>query len=148
MSAQENKAIMRRFIEEAWNQNNVAELDEYVAADAAHHTGTVVAGSGPESVRALIKTWRVGLSDFEYKIEDLIAAEDTVVARVTFTGTHTGIFSMGSRTLPPTGKPVHGAEVIIFRIMDGKIVESWAIWDRLSVLGQLDAIPKPTQARH
>jgi predicted ester cyclase len=48
---------------------------------------------------------------------------------------------VASRTLPPSNKRVDEAEIIITRVADGKIVESWSTWDRLSVLGQLGAIP-------
>jgi len=45
--------------------------------------------------------------------------------------------------LPPSHKPMRVAETVIFRIADGKIVESWATWDRLSLLQQLGAAPAP-----
>jgi predicted ester cyclase len=48
---------------------------------------------------------------------------------------------VASRTLPLSNKRVDEAEIIITRVADGKIVESWSTWDRLSVLGQLGAIP-------
>jgi predicted ester cyclase len=52
---------------------------------------------------------------------------------------------LGSHTLPPSGKPLREAEILIFRIADGKIVESWATWDHLSLLQQLGAAPAPEQ---
>jgi predicted ester cyclase len=145
MSTEENKAVVHRYFEEAWNQNKVAELDEYIAAKFIHHSGTVVQSFGPEPNREVIKIWRTGLPDFQYQLENLIAEGDLVVALVTFTGTHTGTFRLGSYTLPPSGKPLREAEILIFRIADGKIVESWATWDRLSLLKQLGVVPAPEQ---
>ena len=52
MSTHENKAIVRRLLEEAWNQNRLADIDAYVAADRVHHSGTGVGPQGPEALRA------------------------------------------------------------------------------------------------
>jgi len=77
----------------------------------------------------------------------MIAEDDMVAVCVTFTGTHRGLLRWGPRRLPPTGKPVREAELFVFRVVDGKIVESWATWDRLSLLEQLDALSAPTPAQ-
>jgi predicted ester cyclase len=87
------------------------------------------------------------LPDYQAHLEALIAEGDMVVARITFTGTHTGLFQLGPRVLTPTGKALREAELLMFRIADGKIVELWATWDRLSVLEQLGALPEPTPAQ-
>jgi predicted ester cyclase len=145
MSTDENKAVVRRYFEEAWNQNKVAELDEYMAAQYFHHSGTVTWPHGPEANREVMQTWRTGFPDFQYQLEELIAEGDFVVARVLFTGTHTGTFRLGSHILPPSGKPMREAEILIFRIAASKIVESWATWDHLSLLLQLGAESAPEQ---
>ena len=64
--------------------------------------------------------------------------------RDSFTGTQTGTFEVASRTLPPSNEKLDEAEILIMRIANGKIVESWATWDRLSVLEQLGGITKPS----
>ena len=88
----------------------------------------------------MIKNWRGGLPDYHCLIEDLIAENDLVVTRLKFSGTHTGTFQVASRTLPPSNMRLDEAEIVIMRLQDGKIVESWATWDRLSVLEKLGAI--------
>jgi len=75
------------------------------------------------------------------QIEAMIAEGDLVAVRATFTGTHSGAFNFESRKLSPTGKSLRAAEMFFFRIAGGKVVESWATWDRLTVLTQLDAAP-------
>ena len=145
MSTEENKAIVRRYFEEAWNQNKGTEVDEYIATKWIHHSGTVTWSHGPEPDGEVRKTWRSGFPDFHYQLEELIAERDLVAVRVTFTGTHTGMFRLGSRTLPPSGQPIREAEMFFFRIADGKIVESWATWDRLNFFQQLGAVSAPEQ---
>ena len=104
MSEADGKAIVRRFFDEAWNQNRVAELDEYISADNIHRGPSDDGPRGPEQIRQVIKRWRTAFPDFRYQIEALIAEDDLVTARVTMIGTHTGTLSFASRTLPPTGK--------------------------------------------
>ena len=156
MSEADGKAIVRRFFDEAWNQNRVAELNEYISADNIHHGPSEDGPRGPEQIRQVIKRWRTAFPDFRYQIEALIAEDDLVTARVTMIGTHTGILSFASRTLPPTGKLSRTAEIFIFRIAGDKVIEFWATWDRLSALEQLGAAPAgrvnfaifPTRFRH
>jgi predicted ester cyclase len=50
------------------------------------------------------------------------------------------MFEIMGRTLPPSNAKIDEAEILIFRIANGKIVESWATWDRHSVLQQLGAL--------
>jgi predicted ester cyclase len=145
MTTKANKAIVRRFFEDAWNRNQVSDLEEYIAADRIHHFGARVAKEGPDALRAAIRNWRGAMPDYRCFIEDMIAEGDRVVTLLRFTGTQTGTFEVALRTLPPSNAKLDEAEILIMRIADGKIVESWATWDRLSVLEQLGAIAKPTQ---
>src|SRR5690348_17210522 len=113
MTIAENKAVVRRHLENAWNRKKIAELDEYVSRDHVHYSGKRVETLGPEQIRELIGNWLGGLPDFQWHIEDLIGEGDRVVARVRFTGTHTGTFKAASRTLPPSNRRVDEAEIII-----------------------------------
>jgi hypothetical protein len=57
MSGDEAKAIVRRFFDEAWNQNRVAELDEYISADSIHRGVSADAPRRPEH-ECSGATWR------------------------------------------------------------------------------------------
>jgi predicted ester cyclase len=138
-----NKAIVIRHLEETWNQNNVAILDECVSSEAVLYSGSTSVPFGPDQVRARIELWHDAAADFRWHIGDLISEGDKVVARLTFRGTHTGTLRVASRTLPATGKRFSVGEMIVFRLAGGKILEFWTAWDRLSLLEQLDALPSP-----
>ena len=140
MSIEENKAIARRFFEDAWNKNKTDDLEEYISVDRIHHFGARVAREAPDNFRAMIKNWRGAMPDYKCYIEDLIAEGDRVVILLRFTGTQTGTFEIMGRSLPPSNAKIDEAEILIFRIANGKIVESWATWDRHSVLQQLGAL--------
>jgi hypothetical protein len=60
MSAAANKEIVRRFFEEAWNQNKVAELGEYISVNSVTHPGTLTWPFGPEAAAQFMKIWRTG----------------------------------------------------------------------------------------
>jgi predicted ester cyclase len=143
MSIETNKTIVRRYFEEGWNQNQVADLEEYIAPTWIHHSGTGIWSHGPGPEREVMRSWRAAIPDFHYQIEALIAEDDLVVARTIFVGTLMGRLAFETLTLPPSDKPMRVAETVIFRIADGKIVESWATWDRLSLLQQLGMWPTP-----
>lgn len=72
----------------------------------------------------------------------MIVEGDKVVSRVTYRGTHTGDM-MG---IPPTGKPVTVSAMIIDQFADRKIVESWRLFDQMSMMQQLGLMPAPGQA--
>ena len=112
-----------------------------ISTGRIHHYGARVGKEGPDEFRAIIKNWRGAMPDYRAYVEDMIAEGDRVMTLLRFTGTQTGTFQdIAGRTLPPSNAKLDEAEILIFRIADGKIVESWATWDRLSVLRQLGAI--------
>jgi predicted ester cyclase len=141
MSIDENKAIVRRFFEHAWNQNKTSDLEEYISAERIHHFGAKPLKHSTDGLREMIKNWRGAMPDYHAHIENTIAEGDLVVVLLRFTGTQTGRFEIASRVLEPTNRKIDESEILIFRIAQGKIVESWATWDRLSVLEQLGAAP-------
>ncbi len=138
MSLEENKEIVRRY-QGAYNNNRLDVLDEIVAADVL--TPKIMPGMPPglEGAKLVHQTSLTGMPDFHTAIEDLIAEDDKVVARISMTGTHTGNFW----GIPATGKKVEFTGVYIVRIADGKIVEHWGEEDGLSLMQQLGALPHP-----
>ena len=143
MSTEENKAIARRWSEELWSKGALAVADEIIAPTYVRHDpGDPFAVEGPDGVKLLVMGLRAQMPDLHITIEDLVAEGDKVVTRYVATGTDTGEF-MGKA---PTGKQVRVTAIQIFRIIDGKIVESWANRDDLGVLRQLGVIPAPGPA--
>ncbi len=114
MTLEENKAIVRRFVE-AYNNRNLEAFDNLLAPDYFDHSSQV----NKEGLIQLMNMAFKGFPDFKETIEDIIAEGDKVWARITFTGTHKGEF-MG---IAPTGKRVTTEMVDIFRIANGKLIE-------------------------
>jgi predicted ester cyclase len=128
MSAQENKAVVRREQEELWN--HAGELD---AAEELFAAGQA------EAAKQEAADFRRGFPDVISTIEDLIAEEDKVVARWRSRATHRGDY-MG---IGPSGKEVQFTGISFYRIEEGKIAESWTVEDQLGLMRQIGAMPEP-----
>jgi predicted ester cyclase len=128
MSAEENKAVVRREQEELWNHTGGLDAtQEIFAPDYA------------EAAKQEAADFRQGFPDVVSTIEDLIAEGDKVVARWTSHATHQGEY-MG---IPPTGNRVDFTGISVYRIEGGKIAQSWTAEDELGLLRQIGAVPEP-----
>jgi len=118
MSVQENKEFIRHYVDVVWNAHDLEKARQYLG--------------GNETVDH-VKQFLTAFPDVQVFIDDLIAEEDKVVARIHATATNTGPFGGN----PPTGKKVVIHSIRIFRIAEKKIVETWAMQDRLGLMEQL-----------
>lgn len=141
MSTESNKAVVRRF-RDGLNAGNFDESDAVLADNLVVHMGSDPNPLNKESFVQLGRVSWSAFSGFTTTIEDIVAEGDKVVSRVTFRGTHTGDM-MG---IPPTGKSITISEIIIDRLADGKIVESWRLFDQMAMMQQLGLIPAPGQS--
>lgn len=130
-SPEENKTILRRFIEEIWNRGNLEVADELFHPAAI--TPDAPLPPGPAGIKTIASMFLQAFPDLVMTIEDVIAEDDKVVGRFTETATHKGDF-MG---IAPTGKQVKFTELAILRIANGQIIESWFQFDSLGLLNQL-----------
>ncbi len=145
MSTAANKAIIRRFYEEVFNQRNIEAIDELVHPKFFNHDPTPAASRDPESMKQFIKILTTAFPDHHHAIEDLIAEENKVVMRCTLTATHQGQFP-GFLEMPPTGKSICQRQIHILRIQDSQVAEHWVVRDDLAMMQQLGLIPMPAAA--
>jgi hypothetical protein len=139
VSIESNKAIVRRYFEEVFGQGKLAVLDEIVAAEHKNSGPGSVPGlpPGPEGTKLFVSIYRDAFPDVHFTIDEQIAEGDRVVTRWTARGTHKGELA----GIPPTGKSVTVNGVTVDRIVNGKYVESWGIFDQLGLMQQLGVIP-------
>lgn len=137
MSAEENKVLLRRYIEEVLNQGNIEAVDKFFAADCVDHTAPPGTAPGATGIRQLLTETLAAFSNIHATIEDIIAEENKVVTRFTARGTHTGEF-LG---IAPTGKEVSLMQISIDRVSGGKIVEHWGLADQIALMQQLGFAP-------
>lgn len=134
MSTEANKAIVIRFLNEAWNKGNPAIADELISPDyVLHGSGQT---PGPEGVKRLIAMFRDAFPDARSTFDDVFAEGDRVAVRWATHATHQGEF-FGIR---PTGREMVYSGIDIFRLQGGKIIERWSSSDTLGLLRQLGAM--------
>ena len=136
MTAEENKAIVRRLIDELWNAGNPELAEQFYAADHVRH-GPLAEPPirGSEALKQFAYMYLAAVPDFHTEIEDQFAREDSIVSRATARGTHRGEM-MG---IAPTGKPITFSMFLQHRIAGGKIVEEWLMYDLHAILQQIGA---------
>ena len=138
MSAESNKALSRRVLDEAFNAGNIDVIDELVSTDFVNHDAALPEPLvGPDAAKATISGYRSAFPDLRITIEEQIADEQGVATRWSAKGTHEGDL-MG---VAPTGKQATVTGITIDRIVDGRIAESWTNWDTLGMLQQLGVVP-------
>jgi len=132
-TAEENKAIFRRYAEEVGNQHNFEIVDEIFERYIAHQPDGSTLVRGPEDVKRFQEEYHSAFPNFHISIEDQIAEGDKVVSRYTIRGIHQRAF----RDMAPTGKQIEIKGVSIFRFSpEGKVIETWDSYDQLSLMRQ------------
>jgi steroid delta-isomerase-like uncharacterized protein len=146
MSEEENKALVRREIEELFNHTGSLDVvEEVYAPDFIGHDPTMPeAINGIEGARQFAAGMRSAFPDLTCTIEDQIAEGDKVVSRWSASGTHhVETEEMG----PATGNRMEITGISIEQISEGKVVESWDNYDAMGMMQQLGFIPSPEEAQ-
>ena len=132
-----NKALVRRFFEDGLGRGDFELIDALVARDAVMHNPLILdAPTGRGSVRASIEMLRQAFPDLTVEVLDLVAEDDRVAAFLRLNGTNTGNYRRGGAT----HRRASMRAFFIWRIADGRLVESWGVADRFDFLQQLGII--------
>ena len=145
MAAQDNKALTRRYVDEAFNKGNMAVIDEVIATNYTVHPMPPDRRPGIEGERDFVRMVRAEWPDLQITVDDQVAEGDKVVTRWTVRATHTQSVTSPYGSLPATNKQVTLTGINIDRIEGGKVVESWSNADDLGLMQQLGAVPAPAQ---
>ena len=144
MLTETNKTVSRRFFDEAFSKGQLNVLDEIIAKDHVNSGPGSLPGlpTGPEGTKQLVTVYRNAFPDVHFTIDEQIAEGEKVTTRWTAHGTHQGELA----GLPATGKSSTVTGIAIDRIVNGKIAESWGIFDQFGMMQQLGVIPVPELA--
>jgi predicted ester cyclase len=144
----DNKALVRRYFDEFFNDRALDGAADVCATDYTEHAlapfGDAEPGAvdGPEHLLRTVAWLTDQYPDLRMDIEALVAEDDLVVARVLSVGTYTG----GTHVVRPTGKRFSSRQTHWFRVADGKLAEHWATRDDLRTMLQLGVIQPPGRA--
>ena len=142
MSSEQNKAIVRRLIEEAW-KGDLSVVDELIDRDyVGYDPSNPEPLRGPDGFKENVSTFRAAYSDARIIVDEQIAEGDKVVTRWTGRGTHDGDL-MG---VAPTGKQVTVSGLTLSRLANGKVVEEYTNWDTFGMAQQLGVVPELAHA--
>ncbi len=115
------KDVARRWLDELWNHGNFGAARDLVAPTYVRHDPDQPV-RGIESYTSMIQAYRGAFKSLRFTCDDLVADSDKVLvrwtARASFAGKHEQEFE--------------GADLL--RIVDGKIAESWPLFDGLRLL--------------
>jgi steroid delta-isomerase-like uncharacterized protein len=136
-NSSENKAVIRRFVEEVQNNRNWDVYDELNDPDFVNLSAPPGVPADRDGGKVFLSGFMNAFPDSRVTIDEMIAEGDLVATKKTFTGTHTA--DMGE--IPATGKPVTLQYVDFMRVRDGRITEHWLCMDQLSFMQQLGVIP-------
>ena len=122
MSTEQNKAVVRRFIEEVLNKQNAALVDELFAPDYVNH----MMPGGREGFIQFLPMLRSAYPDLkmELNIERMMAEGDYVMLRATIRVTN-------------AGKEATGSGLGEYRLANGKIVEDWPLSGSADLMPQV-----------
>ena len=132
MAEAHNAVLVRRAVEEIWNQGTLDVADVLFAADYINHAGLITnLVRGPEAIKFSVAFYRTAFPDLHITIDALTANRDAVLLRWT-----------ARSSAPPAGNATSAAQgaltgIIVSRCAGGRIVESWAYWDQPGVIERL-----------
>jgi steroid delta-isomerase-like uncharacterized protein len=144
MGRDENIALVRRHIEEVWNQGKVEACDELYSDDfelrSLWPNPLLPGGKGDrEGAKTALQRWLNAFPDMHFTIDHLIADDEKAVTIHTCSGHQSGDF-LGR---PPTNLPIEVHGILTHQLAGGKITHLWTMFDLLGALQQLGFAPKP-----
>ncbi len=135
MSPDELRALVRRHIEEGFNRDDWTVCESTLADDyTAYYGADGKANVGRDAYVKVCKFLRQSFPDVHITIEDLIVEGDKIVMRYTERGTLTGRSFLG---IEPAGQRYAKPGTTVYRVVGGRLAESWGVEDTLGWFRQL-----------
>lgn len=135
---QDNKALIRRWFDEVWNQGKHEVMYELLSPEVVTRglEGADAESCGHEPFAQFYWKFRKAFPDLHVEIDEMLAEGDLIAARLTARGTHLG----DTLGVKPTERPIHVNCMVFARIEGGKIAEAWNQIDMLHLLQQIGAL--------
>jgi len=133
LTSSQLRDLLARLVEEVWNEGRLDVADE-IFHPRATNPGAPEEPAGAAGVQAAVSAFRAGFSDYRVSIEGTVVESPYVVGRLVRTGTHDGPFG----GLAATGRAINYGEILILRVGNGQIVESWSDADMMALMEQLE----------
>lgn len=135
MTPEENKKLILEHYESFVHQQDAAAVRRQLAPDFKDHEMPPGIPPGPEGAIQYRSVLHTAFPDLRIKIEDIVAEDDRVAVRASWTGTHRGATPLIPG--PASNRRFAFNGMVFWRIRDDKIVERWATIDRFGLIQQL-----------
>ena len=122
MAREEVRVVIKRFIEELWNQGNLEAADELLSAELVYHEPMQTI-QGVADYRQFVESVRSAFPNAQFTYEDLVVEGDRAALRWALEAAHEG--QMPAVPIPPTGFKLEMSGQTAFRLEEGKIAEIW-----------------------
>ena len=133
----QNEAVVRRFYDELWNGWRLEVADEIVSSRLRFRGSLGSIHDGRDSFKRYVEGVRAAFPDWHNRIDEMLAVDDRVVTRMTWSGTHRGPFG----GIEPTGVHVEYAGAAFFRLEQGLIEQAWVVGDTQELWRALGLLP-------
>jgi predicted ester cyclase len=151
MNVEQQKVLVRRVFDEAFNQGELDVIDEVVASGGVDHQHPDEL-SFREHLKDVVRAMREAFPDLHFEIVQMLGEGEWVASYSVMTGTQTGALrppllpAGGPMLIPPTGRPVRVPHMHMIRFEGGQNTELWHVMDTIAMLGQLGLLPTPDAA--
>jgi predicted ester cyclase len=127
------KDVVRAFVA-AWNDRDFAAFDRLMAEGAVLRVGGQTVPCDPAGTRAIAEEWTTAFPDWRFDLLELVAEGELVAAHMPYEGT----FARPLYGIEPTGRFARVDEMVIFRVVGGRVVEAWEVYDEAGMWRQLN----------
>jgi len=143
MTADENKLIVRRLVDDGLNPDNWAAVEAIVADDVVVRDNDHPPVGGRDGIRDRYQAAHAGFPDYHLTVEDLIGEEDRVMMRWAWRGTHTR--ALHGR--PPSVMHIMVSGIAIFRLVNHQVAEVWWAYDASGFPQHMGLMPQEHLSR-
>jgi steroid delta-isomerase-like uncharacterized protein len=137
MVAIPNKVLVKKFYEEVWNERKLKAVDAFLSpSHALVDPNAADSLTGPEAYKAVVSRFMRAFSSLKFEVQEMVCEGDRVVASWMISGVHTGEYN----GLEPTNKKISVEGISIHQIANGKIMDTYSVWDTLGLLKKVGGV--------
>ncbi len=137
MAALTNKELVKKFYQEVWNERKAQCVEKYLSpSHALVDPNATDTKTGPEAYKEVLTRFMRAFSNLKFEVQEMVGEKDKVVASWAITGVHTGEYN----GLPATNKKITVEGISIHQIADGKIMDTYSVWDTLGLMKKVGGV--------
>ncbi|GAC1636055.1 MAG: hypothetical protein NVS9B14_14190 [Candidatus Acidiferrum sp.] len=137
MAAISNKELVKRFYQEVWNERKAQCVEKYLSpSHALVDPNAMDTKTGPEAYKEVLTRFMRAFSHLKFEVQEMLCEKDKVVASWMITGVHSGEYN----GMAPTNKKITVEGISIHQIADGKIMDTYSVWDTLGLMKKVGAV--------